>query len=217
MVQRRHDLVFVLPEAWRSLLDTRDDLAGEPMVASWVDRGWPLVSRRFAPGEEHGLALGLPLPPSLGKGRLAVLMQPDEMISVAPPPELSITIDVAPESWRRTLERVMNLAAGYDVEVRVFGSLAWRSVTGLDYLTAGSDLDVLLPIPRGRDVFRLIAGLAAIEMTAPMHLDGEVVRDDGAGVNWRELHRGAREVLVKTMHEVALLHPDHFLNGGGRS
>jgi phosphoribosyl-dephospho-CoA transferase len=39
----RHDLIFVSPVAWRSLLKTRDDLAEEPLAAGWVDRGWPLV------------------------------------------------------------------------------------------------------------------------------------------------------------------------------
>ncbi len=68
---RRHDLIFVSPVAWRSLLKTRDDLAGEPLVIEWVDRGWPLVARRTLPGEADGLPLGLPLPPFAGKRRLA--------------------------------------------------------------------------------------------------------------------------------------------------
>ena len=38
-----------------------------------------------------------------------------------------------------------------------------------------------------------------------MRLDGELVRDDGAAVNWREFHAGAREILVKTVGGVALL------------
>ena len=29
-------------------------------------------------------------------------------------------------------------------------------------------------------------------------LDGELMRDDGAAVNWREFHAGAGEVLVKS-------------------
>jgi phosphoribosyl-dephospho-CoA transferase len=49
-----------------------------------------------------------------------------------------------------------------------------------------------------------------------MRLDGQLLRDDGAGVNWRELHTGAREVLVKTTRGVALLHANHFLGGGVR-
>src|SRR5258705_13058218 len=71
---RCHDVIFVSPVAWRSLLKTRDDLAGEPLVIEWVDRGWPLVARRTLPGEADGLPLGLPLPLFAGKRRLWVLI-----------------------------------------------------------------------------------------------------------------------------------------------
>src|SRR5258708_35008526 len=40
---RPHDLIFVSPVAWRSLLKTRDDLAGGPLVIDWHARGWPLL------------------------------------------------------------------------------------------------------------------------------------------------------------------------------
>jgi phosphoribosyl-dephospho-CoA transferase len=69
---RRHDLVYVSSSAWRSLLKTRDDLAGEPLVVRWVDRGWPLIARRALPGEAAGLPLGLPLPPFAGKRRISL-------------------------------------------------------------------------------------------------------------------------------------------------
>ena len=210
---RRHDLIFVSPVAWRSLLKTRDDLAGEPLVIGWVDRGWPLVARRAMSGEADGLPLGLPLPPSAGKRRLSFLMQPDDIVSIAPPTALSAAIGVAPERWRRTLKDVVILASRHGVVVRIFGSLAWRSLTGLDYLTDTSDLDLLLPIPLRSDLVRVIADLAAIEAAAPMRLDGELMRDDGAAVNWRELHTGAREVLVKTIGGVALLDASFFLSG----
>jgi len=211
---RRHDLIFVSPAAWRSLLTTRDDLAGEPVVAGWVDRGWPLVARRGLPDEADGLALGLPLPPFAGKRRIAVHMRPDDMLSATPPPLLRDALDVAPEKWRPTLDAVMASVREHRVEARIFGSLAWRLITGLDYLSAGSDLDLFLPLPTGADVAGLTAALAAIEADAPMRLDGELVRDDGAGVNWREFHAGAREVLVKTCGGVALLPRQTFLSGG---
>jgi phosphoribosyl-dephospho-CoA transferase len=214
---RRHDMIYVSRAAWRSLLKTRHDLAGEPLVAGWVDRGWPLVARRVMPDEVDGLALGLPLPPSLGKRRLSVLMQPADIVSTTAPLQLSAAVGVAPETWRNTLDEVVGLAARHGVEARVFGSLAWRMLTGLDYLTADSDLDLLLPLPRGSDAARLAADLAAIEGAAPMRLDGELLRDDGAGVNWRELHAGAREVLVKTTRGVALLQAAQFLSGAVRS
>ncbi len=54
---RRHDLVFVSPEGWRAVLATRCDLAAEPLIALWVDSGWPLIGRRPEPGEMQGVAL----------------------------------------------------------------------------------------------------------------------------------------------------------------
>jgi phosphoribosyl-dephospho-CoA transferase len=211
---RRHDLIFVSPVAWRSLLQTRDDLTGEQLIVDWVDRGWPLVARRATPCEKDGLALGLPLPPFAGKRRIALLMRPEDIVSTAPPLELCAAIGVAPEPWQHALKEVASLASRQNVAARIFGSLAWRALTGLDYLTAGSDLDLLFPLHRESDLVRLTTDLAAIEAVAPMRLDGELVREDGASVNWRELHTGQREVLVKTTDGVALLDRNHFLSSG---
>jgi phosphoribosyl-dephospho-CoA transferase len=213
---RRHDLVFVSPAAWRALLESHPDLAQEPLVAGWADRGWPLIVRRVVPGEAKGLPLGLPLPPSDGKRRRAFVMQPGDVIATAPPPLLSAAVDAAPPAWRPTMERLVDLAAAYDGEARVFGSLAWRLLTGLDYLTTRSDLDILLPLPPAGDVTRLTVELAALEIAAPMQLDGELVRSDGAAVNWRELHDGSQEVLVKTIRDVALASARQFLDAEAR-
>lgn len=207
---RRHDLVLVSPAAWRALVAERRDLAGNTLIAGWVDRGWPLITRRMLPGEGAVLPLGLPLPPSHGKRRLALALAHDALVSSTPPPLLREAMRVAPPAWAPTLERLLALDAG----MRVYGSLAWQYLTSLDYLTARSDLDMLLAMPPAADAPRLIAELAAIERSAPMHLDGELVRDDGAGVNWRELHEGAVDVLVKTTHEARLQETQRFLGGG---
>jgi phosphoribosyl-dephospho-CoA transferase len=55
--------------------------------------------------------------------------------------------------------------------------------------------------------------VAAIEAEAPMRLDGELMRDDGAAVNWREFYSGAGEVLVKHIDGVGLLDRDLFISG----
>ncbi|MGY3621075.1 malonate decarboxylase holo-[acyl-carrier-protein] synthase [Bradyrhizobium sp. USDA 10063] len=214
---RRHDLIFVRPESWCEALAARSDLAADPLVAPWVENGWPLIGRRATPCERHGVAVGLPLPPFAGKRRLSFLMQAEDVHSIAPPPSLGEAGRMAPRAWRPTLERLDELASLHSVEARVFGSLAWCVLTGLDYLTDRSDLDLLLRIGRDTDVACLVAGLAEIEALAPMRLDGEVVRDDGAAVNWRELHAGADQVLVKTIGGVALLDTSLFLAGEIRS
>jgi phosphoribosyl-dephospho-CoA transferase len=214
---RRHDLVYLGSVAWQSLLATRSDLAAEPLVARWVepwvDNGWPLIGRRAMPHEVHGVALGLPLPPFAGKRRFSFLVPPEAIVSTAPPPALSFAGRVAPRAWRSTLDALDELAARRCVEARVFGSLAWRALTGLDYLADRSDLDLLLHVRRDADLPRLCADLAVIEATAPMRLDVEFIREDGAAVNWRELNTGAREILVKTIGGVALLDSRLFLAG----
>jgi len=214
---RRHDLVFVSPAAWRSFLDSRAALAEDPLVAGWVDRGWPLIARRLAPEEGHGVPLGLPLPPSAGKRRIGLLMDPVGIRSSARPPLLSAAFLVAPAAWKPTLRTLNHVAARLGVEARVFGSLAWRLLTGLDYLTARSDLDFILSLPRPGDFAALMTELDSIDSAAPMRLDGEIVRDDGAGVHWRELHSGARDVLAKTLGRPTLLNSAEFIAGSIQS
>lgn len=207
----RHDLVYVCPVAWQALLGTRADLAGEPLVAGWVDRGWPLVGRRANAGELQGVPLGLPLPPSAGKKRLAVVMRCEDVVSVMPPPGLASAIRSAPLAWQSTLLDLARLATRESVETRIFGSLAWRAITGLDYLTDRSDLDFAMLVHRGTRIRRLADELACIAADAPMRLDGELIRPDGAAVNWRELHAGASELLVKTVAGISLVDAGHFL------
>lgn len=210
----RHELFFLRPAAWRALLATRADLAADPLVAGWVEAGRPLIGRRPQPGETGGVALGLPLPPAAGKRRLSLLVQAEDIAATAPPPALASASGVAPSAWRPTLDRVVALTSEHSLEARVFGSLAWQALTGLDYLTERSDLDLLLPVRRRTDLRRLLAGLAALELAAPMRLDGELIREDGTAANWRELHAGARQILVKTAAGIALLDAERFAPGG---
>jgi len=213
----RHDLVYLSPQGWRAMLAAHGDLADDSLVACWCDEGWPMIRRRATPGEPAGIALGLPLPPSAGKRRLSFLLQSDDIISIARPPLLNSASESAPLVWWPTLDSLNELALRHSVEARVFGSLAWRILTGLDYLTDRSDLDVLLDVRRETDLDRLAADLAAIEADAPMRLDGELMRADGAAVNWRELHAGAGEVLVKSIDGVGLLDRDLFISGSSIS
>ena len=211
---RRHDLVFVSRASWRALMRARQDLAAVPGVAGWVDRGWPLAVRRPDPGEMQGLALGLPLPPTAGKRRLAIVMQAGDIAARAAPLKLADARAAAPPNWRPTLARLADLALRNHVDARVFGGLAWQALTGTAYLSKSSDLDLLVPLRPGCDPGPLVAELASIARSAPMRLDGELVRVDGAAVSWQELHTGAAEVLVKTLAGVKLMTVRSFITEG---
>ena len=209
----RHDLVFVSPEGWRAMLDARDDLAADSLLARWPKMRWPTIRRRALPCEATGLALGLPLPPSAGKKRVSLVVDIDHVVSVARPPSLRQARAYAPRNWWPTLDRLDGLALRHSVDARVFGSLAWQSLTGLDYVTGRSDLDVLFEFRRETDIDRFVADVAAIETDAPMRLDGELMGADGAAVNWREFHGGASELLVKSLERVVLLGRPQFMSG----
>jgi phosphoribosyl-dephospho-CoA transferase len=44
-----------------------------------------------------------------------------------------------------------------------------------------------------------------------MRVDGELLRTDGAGVNWRELHAGDAELALKTAADVVLYSRESFI------
>lgn len=208
---QRHQLVRLKPASWSELLYARSDLAGEALLQGWADRGRPLIARRPLPGEAGGHALGLPLPPSAGKRRIAVNVRREDIDAVSLLPLLTQAIDSAPPSWERSVHRLNALAQRHGIEVRVFGSLAWQWLTGLMYLSPSSDLDLVWTLPRREHISAFLAELAEIETQAPMRLDGELIRVDGSGVNWRELHSGSKDLALKTPTDVQLCSYEAFV------
>jgi phosphoribosyl-dephospho-CoA transferase len=96
------------------------------------------------------------------------------------------------------------------VDARVFGSLAWQWLTGLNYVAPGSDVDLTWTVPRRHRIAGFLDELAALDARAPVRIDGEVLRADGAGANWRELHAGG-EIALKTANDVVLVTQHAFL------
>ncbi|WP_027812126.1 malonate decarboxylase holo-[acyl-carrier-protein] synthase [Burkholderia cenocepacia] len=212
---RRHTLVTLTAGGWGAAFARDPVLAGDPLVRAWAERGWPLIVRRASPDEADAgrVPLGLPLPPSAGKRRIALNVAADALATVGPLPTLTDVLAAAPAAWRAPLRKLDALGARCGVQGRVFGSLAWQALTGEPYLSASSDLDLVFPLPVPVLLVPLLEGLAAIDARAPMRIDGELLRDDGAGVNWRELHARLPEVAVKTEIAVELMRADAFIGG----
>jgi len=210
---RRHDVVHLHRDAWASRLCNSFHSASSPIVDEWIALGRPLVARRPSACDGDGLPLGLPLPPSLGKARIAITVPREAIAAIAPPPALIEIQNLAPPAWRPTLDHIVVLCAKLDVELRVFGSLAWERLTGLTYLTQASDIDLLFLGAARSAIAPLVDGLVEIEAHAPMRLDGEIVRLDGAAVNWREVRAAPHEVLIKTLDGVLLQSSAEFLGG----
>ena len=208
---RRHELLHVAPDIWASVLAHCSSLADLPLVASWADRGWPVIVRRRADADNPALVpVGLPLPPAAGKRRIALLLPPDGILQRSSPTLLRTAARVADPGWQCTIASLLALGARIGVEPSAFGSLLWQHQTGLTYLSPHSDLDVLWAVPPGFDVLSLVFSIAEVQRKAPLRIDGEVVFPDGSAVNWRELwmaHRAAdgTMVLAKTVEGVRLL------------
>lgn len=208
---QRHRLVRVHPAAWDALVDSRGDLAAEPLLRDWARRGWPLIVRRRLPGDVAGVPLGLPLPPTYGKRRISIELPPEAIASVQPLPELDMVIATAPTAWRPHLVDLAAITRDYDVLTGVFGSLGWQWLTGLQYLGPQSDVDIVWTLPRRERLESLLDEVAAIDARSAMRIDGEVLRADGAGVNWRELRSGNAELALKTSSDVMLVSRADFL------
>ncbi len=201
----RHDLVTADLGAWGDLLAERRDLDGLPHLAGWARAGRPLIVRRRVPGEgAERVPLGLPLPPANGKRRIGLALPAGVLRPVAAP-SLAETAPGAPADWGPAIAALLDLARDHGLTPRPFGALLWQAVTGLTYLTATSDLDLLWPCP-GPVPASLLDGLARIDAGGPMRLDGEILLPDGGGVQWRELHEApdGGHVLAKYLDRVAM-------------
>jgi len=129
--------------------------------------------------------VGLPLPLSAGKQEIALRVRRADIASVAPLPSLLDVIRLAPQCWRSSLRQLAELARLYHVQCGVFGALAWQRLTGFGYLGPDSDLDVVWSLPLRAQLTEFLTRVAEIDSCAPMRIDGELTREDGACVNWR--------------------------------
>lgn len=190
----RHQIVHIDPAAWPALVDAQPNLKAISTIEEWAILGRPLIARRRLCSDVAGkVPLGLPLPPSMGKQRLAFTVASEVVTSTSLPPLLADAIPFAPVAWRSTLAALVAV----EPDVRCFGSLAWEYLTNLPYVSATSDVDLLWQVLTTRDADALVVAIAPIEASAPMGIDGELVAPSGLAIQWREWASGASDVLAK--------------------
>ena len=195
----RHELLWLSADGWEAALRAAAPAERAP-IARWRDRDWPAVVRRREVGcLPDEVCAGIALPPDEAGIKLRIgLRVPHATVRRAQAAlPLRHAIDAAPAAWRSGLEQLDAV-----VPLQIYGSLALQSLTGLGYLRAGSDIDVLLRPASGDQLEHGMRALAA----CPLPLDGEVVFPNGAAVAWKEWHaagQGAR-VLTKSAATVRL-------------
>jgi phosphoribosyl-dephospho-CoA transferase len=204
---RRHDLLRPDSTAWDAMLRRQPGFVDLPLVAEWAQLDWPVIVRRRMVGDfADSVPAALPLPPYLGKRRLALSFSSGEAVTALPPVLLCHAAQTAPAEWQPVIGALLDLGDAVGTAPRVFGALLWQHTTGLPYLSARSDLDLLWSISEKRTAFSLVERLLRLDAESPVRLDGELELPDGAGVNWRELAQSrpfqGDDLLVKTMDGV---------------
>jgi phosphoribosyl-dephospho-CoA transferase len=205
MQLHRHDLLQADISAWDAMLQCHRDLADLPLVAEWARLERPvIVRRRMATDSANCVPAALPLPPKYGKRRLAFSFACNAGVVALAPVLLCEAAQAAPHAWHALIEALLELGDASGVRPRVFGALLWQHATGLPYLSAGSDLDLLWSVSDERTAASLAEELLRLDRGGPVRLDGELALPDGAAVNWRELACGTANLLVKTMDGVQI-------------
>lgn len=208
----RHELVWLNADGWRS---ARARASAPPAhadaLARWQHEDWPLVARRRDgdAGTEEA-CLGLPLPPDADGGnkvRIALRINRSGVARHTAPLPLAALL---PSPWPDLLAGLARDAGS--LPLRVYGSLAMQALTGLPYVTARSDIDLLAYPATGRQLHAALALLSQYATRLP--LDGELIFPSGQAVSWKEWLQAKlsqSRVLVKEAHAVQLADPQTLL------
>ena len=216
MPLQRHDLLRVEPPAWDVMLRSRPSLAEFPLVTHWARCERPvIVRRRFASDAADCVPVALPLPPKYGKRRLGFSLASVTDGVALPPVLLREAAQAAPPAWHPIIEELLELGDITGTRPRVFGALLWEHATGLPYLSAQSDLDLLWSVSDEDTATALVKGLDRLDRAGPIRLDCELTLPDGAAVNWRELEQGSADLLIKTMDGVEMRTRSALFRMGG--
>jgi phosphoribosyl-dephospho-CoA transferase len=148
----------------------------------------PLLQDRFSVGKKTGetISVGLALPPAQGKVRIVLNVNASDIGRHTPPLKLSDAIANAPTEWQPALAELDAAAMDIGIELRVFGSLAWQSLSGLQYVMPQSDIDLLWHPKSHKQLQQGIALLACWEQSSGLRADGEVLFGGSSAVSWRE-------------------------------
>jgi phosphoribosyl-dephospho-CoA transferase len=206
---QRHTLVQIRPEALHLAADQAQGDFARAGWQHWANKHLPVVVTRQPQSQRTDVVrLGLPLPRCWGRLRLFLDVGTEDILATQAFPLLAdLLTTVLP--LHAALSGLENHLATHGVATQVYGSFGWQHLTGLDYVHAESDLDLLVHVVNGQAADAAAQALATCPMTQP-RLDGELLFPNGKAVAWREWlawRAGySLQCLVKSLHEAHLVH-----------
>ncbi|HEX5462915.1 MAG TPA: malonate decarboxylase holo-[acyl-carrier-protein] synthase [Steroidobacteraceae bacterium] len=202
---QRHDLFRLDVLHWQTLATSQGEGTRAYWLRRWRSCGWPVIVRRDdSESRPDSVAVGVPLPPSCGKLRVALHVPRVAVAARLSPVLLADCRPAAPRRWGAVLDRLEALGEATATAPGVCGSLLWQHLTGLAYLHDASDIDVLWRVATLGQACAIAGALPEIEHRTGIRIDGEILSARGWGVHWRELGTQAPEILVKTRSSAQL-------------
>jgi phosphoribosyl-dephospho-CoA transferase len=195
---RRHRRFWIAPTLeGKDVRGCSDPVALEALL-DWIRSGRPLVGRAALPHEvADDVPLGLASNREDRRVRVSFRVPERAVTRVEPPLTLAEVAPGLPPKMRHAAEPLVENAAELGVPLHVYGSAFWQHVSGLPYLRADSDLDLLARPETAADARRWLGVLARLDASSATRLDGEVETPAGDGVAWRELAGAGDTILVK--------------------
>ncbi|MFJ7566263.1 malonate decarboxylase holo-[acyl-carrier-protein] synthase [Herminiimonas sp. NPDC097707] len=183
----RHNRVWLSATGWQAAC-ARLPAAHAKELMRWAENDWPAIVRRNdAAAQPDMLCLGLAPPPELDSGvktRIPFSVGTTDIMRHEAPLALIAAEAALPSAWRCAFSALAVEAGGKELEFRVYGSVALQAITGLPYLAASSDIDLLF-YPRTQA--QLQEGMMLLDLYAKqLPLDGEIVFPSGRAVAWKE-------------------------------
>lgn len=202
---QRHDLLRIDLLHWQALAAMQGEDTRACGLREWGSRDWPVIVRRDDGGSSRdSVAVGVPLPPSCGKLRVALHVPRAAVAARLSPVLLADCRRAAPRQWDTVLDQLEALGDATAIAPGVCGSLLWQHLTGLAYLHDASDIDVLWQVTSLGQARAIAGALPEIEHRTGIRVDGEILSARGWGVHWREFGTQAAEMLVKTRSSAQL-------------
>lgn len=200
---RRHQLAFVTADGWKHVLARTWSEPVQAGLAHWAAQGLPVVVTRQLPTRANPsgrIALGVCLPETWGRQRVALQLKPNQLSMFTEFPSLTASLGALSAVQRKAMRHLATSLAANHLQAQVYGSVGWQTVTGLPYLHDHSDIDLWLAVKDAHTADTAVGLLQQVE-GLKRRVDGELVFPDGSAVAWREWdawRRGrCKRLLVK--------------------
>jgi phosphoribosyl-dephospho-CoA transferase len=194
---------------WLSQAPDAGDGPDGALVERWHANGRPfMVCRRRS--DEDEVSLGFCVAnekyPEIRPRRIAARTRAAHVATVARPPVLAEVARCAPAlDHAVSFARLADEASRAGLELRVYGSWMWQTLTGEAHVRATSDLDLLVDVADHRHAAEVAGFLARLEPELSLRLDGELSFAGLGQVQWREFLQDRPDVVLKTVDTVRMI------------